>query len=229
MRFSQEPERAAIFDAIAPGYDHSSWLLSCGGFAAWHRVAAMALDVHPQDRILDVGCGTGSITRRLARQAGAAGSVVGLDSSPGMLAVARRRSTGLPLSVQWVQGDGQRLPFPAESFDKVTAQFSLRNMEDWHRGIRELVRVTRPGSTIVLLDVVVPVTPYGRLARWGLDTATRLAPGRLHAPYRWLRQSLARFTTRQELASLLEAAGARRVDPGREWLGGLVALIRAVR
>lgn len=104
------------------------------------------LDLRPGQQVLDVGCGTGWFTRRLA-QAGL--QMTGLDVSEAMLAVARRRT---PQGIAWLQGDAAQLPFADRRFDHVVALTSLCFVPDWPRAVAEIVRVARRGFALGLLN-----------------------------------------------------------------------------
>ncbi|MCL8209143.1 MAG: class I SAM-dependent methyltransferase [Actinomycetia bacterium] len=216
-----------LFNDIAAGYDIVSAALSVAGIRAWHRSARRALAVRPGQRVLDVGCGTGVVTRDLARDAGPRGEVVGLDPSVGMLAAARRAPRHPAAApIQWVEGYGENLPFPDASFDRVTAQFSLRNMMDWRRGLAEMRRVLRPGGRLVVLELLQPTTTRGTLAMRALEQITRLLWLRAWLPYRWLGRSLLHAPTPAELARHAAAVGLV-IETERHWLGDLVTLLVA--
>lgn len=103
----------------------------------WESREALApLDLAGRERVLDVGCGTGELTRVLADEAPGA-TVVGVDADPALLAVARAE-TGLPA----VAGDATRLPFPDDSFDLVVCQALLVNLPDPAGGVREFAGVS---------------------------------------------------------------------------------------
>ena len=97
-------------------------------------------------KILDVGCGTGRHTIRLA-QAGA--EVTGVDFSDKMLAVARKKAEGL--QVRFVQADLRSIPID-ESFDMVTCNLVLNHVEDLHAAIREISRLAKTGGRILISD-----------------------------------------------------------------------------
>src|SRR5687768_12177584 len=82
-------------------------------FAQWGPVVSAVPRLRPGDRVLDVACGTGALTFAAAERVGQNGSVVGLDASPEMLAVARRK----PSRIEWVEGTAEALPLPDQSFD----------------------------------------------------------------------------------------------------------------
>jgi SAM-dependent methyltransferase len=112
----------------------------------WAPRVADAAAIRAGDRVLDVACGTGVLTREAARRAGPSGAVTGLDLSPEMLAVAARLSPAL----RWQQGSGEALPFPDRSFDAVVSQFGLMFFPDPVAGLREMMRVLAPGGWLAV-------------------------------------------------------------------------------
>ena len=110
------------------------------------------LDPQPGDRVLDVGCGLGDDVRALAARVGPGGRVVGVDVSETMLATARTQSAGLGLPVEFRAGDAHRLAFPDGSFDRVRCERVLEHLAEPLRAFAELVRVTRPGGTLVVIN-----------------------------------------------------------------------------
>lgn len=110
------------------------------------------LALQPGDRVLDVACGPGNISRRLARDVGESGSVIGLDASPTMLAQAVR-DTRAP-NVSFVRGDAQSLPFDDASFDAVCCYAALYLIADPLRAISEMARVLAPGGRVAVLTSV---------------------------------------------------------------------------
>jgi ubiquinone/menaquinone biosynthesis C-methylase UbiE len=107
-------------------------------------------------RVLDVACGTGNTTIPAAR---VAGRVTGLDFSPALLEVARRRGADAQVEVEWVEGDAQQLPFEDDRFDRVLSTFGHMFAPDHERTAAEMRRVCRPGGRIA----VACWTPEGKL------------------------------------------------------------------
>jgi arsenite methyltransferase len=111
-----------------------------------------ALGAQPGDRVLDVGCGPGFYSRELLDQVGPEGSVTGVDQSPQMLAVAKRRSEGFG-NVAFEEGDATALPVSNASFDRALSVQVLEYVEDIDSALFELHRTLRPGGRVVIWDV----------------------------------------------------------------------------
>ncbi len=104
----------------------------------------------PGERVLDVACGTGIVARTVARRAGVAARVTGLDLSPEMLAVARTASEREGLAIEWREGRAEALPFPDQSFELVLCQFGLMFFADRAAALAEMHRVTTAGGRIAV-------------------------------------------------------------------------------
>lgn len=140
-----------LFDRIAPRYDLINDLQSFGLHRWWKREMIELAAGKPVERALDLCCGTGDVTFALARRGL---EVVGLDFSEPMLAVANHRLETRKESgqVKFLRGDAQQIPFPDGSFDLVTISYGLRNLADWEKGLREMLRVAKPGGRVLVLD-----------------------------------------------------------------------------
>jgi ubiquinone/menaquinone biosynthesis C-methylase UbiE len=112
------------------------------------------IGVAPGERALDVGCGSGVVTRALANRVAPSGMAVGLDPSPALLAVARElaEQEGVGELVDLRAGDARSLPFGDAEFDVVLAVTSLSHIADGERAIPELVRVARVGGRVGVFD-----------------------------------------------------------------------------
>lgn len=130
------PSAAVVYEAeLVPALfqEWTPWMLETARISAGQSV-------------LDVACGTGALTREVARRVGPSGGVCGLDCNGSMLVVAG----DLAPHIEWTLGSAERLPFPADAFDAVVCQFGLMFFDDRKRALREMLRVARPGGTIVL-------------------------------------------------------------------------------
>ena len=112
------------------------------------------LNLAPGERVLDIGCGSGVVTRDLARRVGAGGSVVGLDPSAALLTVAAELAddAGLAGRITWREGDARALPFDDGAFDAAVAVTALCHIPDGEHAVPELVRVVRPGGRVGVFD-----------------------------------------------------------------------------
>lgn len=114
------------------------------------RAARDALDPRPGLRVLDAGCGVGEVARGLAADVAPSGEVVALDRSTVTVARARGQHDGS--AVRYVTGDVEALDFADDSFDAVRCERVLQHLADPDAAVAELVRVTRPGGRICLID-----------------------------------------------------------------------------
>lgn len=141
---------AAGWDLLLPFYDPLNRLL---GVAALHDELIAEARLEPGQRVLDVGCGTGSLAMRIRSQMPRV-EVIGLDPDPKALAIARRKAERARVEVRFEEGYGDALPFADASFDRATSSLMLHHLElATRRGmLREVLRVLRPGGSLHLLD-----------------------------------------------------------------------------
>jgi demethylmenaquinone methyltransferase/2-methoxy-6-polyprenyl-1,4-benzoquinol methylase len=196
-----EVDARELFAPLGPAYDRVGAALSLGQDPLWRRFLVSRL---PRDRghVLDVATGTGLVARELLRHGF---RVTGLDQSPEMLAVARRRfGDRVPL----VEASADSIPLPESSVDHVTFTYLLRYVDDPGATLRELARVVRRGGTLASLEFGVPGRPTRYL--WDvyvdvlLPVAGRLVSPGWHTAGRFLGGSIRRFWERYPLARQLE-------------------------
>jgi arsenite methyltransferase len=119
----------------------------------------------PGERVLDVGSGAGTDSLVAAQMVGTEGHVTGIDMTPEMLAKARAAAAEMGASnVEFVEGEVERLPFPADSFDVVLSNGVIDLVPDKDAVLSELYRVLRPGGRLQIADVTIqtPVSAEGR-------------------------------------------------------------------
>ena len=108
-----------------------------------------AASLRPGERVLDVACGTGVVTRLAAGHVEAAGNVSGVDINPGMLAVARENAPAAS-SIEWYEGSAEALPFADATFDVVLCQMGLQFFPDKPKALQEMRRVLAPGGRALI-------------------------------------------------------------------------------
>ncbi len=213
----------AMFDRVAPRYDLANAVLSMGQDAHWRRVTAKAA-APAGAHVLDVAAGPGNVAKALLVEG--ARLVTALDLSFNMLAEGARR--GLP-DIQWVNGDGQSLPFPDETFDAVTISFGLRNIPDPQRALAEFARVTRPGGRLVVCEFAAPTwAPFREVYTTYLMGALPRVANLVSSDgpaYGYLAESIRAWPDRRAVADWMEGAGWTGVEV-KNLTGGIVALHR---
>ena len=208
------PPRAgsgAMFDAIARRYDLLNRIMSLGLDQRWRRKTARALDLGPGARVLDLATGTADLALVIARQHRDA-EVVGIDPSAKMLDVGRRKvaDAGLDARIELGQGDAQDLDAEDDSFDGVCIAFGIRNVPDRAAALAEMVRVTRPGGRIAILELSEPRQGImGSLARFYVHVFIPRMGALLSGSreYRYLQRSIAAFPPAEEFAAMMKDAG----------------------
>jgi len=142
--------------------------------------------------------------------------IYGADFSHAMLRRARRKSldkvsaSGNSSAAHWIEADALRLPFPDQHFSLVTSAFGFRNLADYDAGLREIVRVLRPGGECGILDFSEPKGAIGHLYRFYFKqivprVGTILSGVR--GPYAYLPNSVERFPDPQEMLARMRNAG----------------------
>ena len=155
------------FARLAPFYDYGLWLLGLP-LGGERRVREKILDLLPLkrgDRVLEIGCGTGTVTFMAAERTGGSGETVGIDPSPEMLAQAQKKLRPLPLpQVTFLEGGGDHLPFPDGHFDAVILFLVIHEMAHADRisSLREALRVLTPGGHMAIGELRRPDSFVGR-------------------------------------------------------------------
>ena len=212
-----------MFDAVARRYDLTNDVLSLGQDRRWRRDVIDAVDARPGQLVLDLAAGTGTSSEPFAERGA---TVVPCDFSIGMLRVGKRARPHLPFTA----GDGTRLPFADNTFDAVTISFGLRNIVDPLAGLRELLRVTRPGGRLVVCEFSHPTnrpfrTVYLEYLMKALPAIARSVSSSPDA-YVYLAESIRAWPDQKGLARQVHEAGWRGCEV-RNLSGGIVALHRA--
>ncbi|WP_193596839.1 class I SAM-dependent methyltransferase [Microbacterium sp. YJN-G] len=217
---------SGMFDQVAAGYDRTNTVMTFGNDVLWRAATTRAVAPQPGERILDLGAGTASSSASLAASGA---DVIAADFSAGMLAEGRRRHGHLP-NLAFVRADATDLPFDEGEFDAVTMSYSLRNVQQPKKALRELLRVTKPGGRLVINEFS---TPPGRLFRglyrfYNAQILPRVAriAGTNAEAYDYLNESIRDWPDQRTLAAWIREAGWTEVAY-RNLSFGIVALHRA--
>jgi len=150
-----------MFDTISEKYDGLNRVISFGIDIKWRKRVVDILKKKKPEILLDIATGTGDLAINLV-QTGAR-KIVGLDISPGMLEVGKKKvlEKHMEKTIEMIEGDSENLPFEDNMFDAVTVAFGVRNFETLEKGLSEIHRVLKPTGTFVVLETSVPTKmPY---------------------------------------------------------------------
>jgi len=155
---------AAGRDLFLPLYDPFTRL---AGVDRLRRLLLEQAALQPASRVLDVGCGTGTLAILIKRQHPTV-TVIGVDPDPKALARAERKARTADVSVHFERGFADTLSYPDASFDRVFSSLMFHHLgrNEKERSLREIRRVLRPGGRLEFLDIANAGSPaHGRLAR----------------------------------------------------------------
>lgn len=136
-------------------YDAAAFLMTFGREGRLRRETVERAGVAPGHSVLDVGCGTGSLTLAAKAAAGASGQVHGIDPSPEMIEVSRKKAARKRVDVDFRLGVIENLPFPDASIDVVLSSLMLHHLPDdlKRKGLAEVARVLKPGGRFFAVDM----------------------------------------------------------------------------
>ena len=227
-----------IFTAVPGTYDLINCIFTWGLDRKWRLEAARTcLKTHPL-KILDLCCGTGDLTIKLANLAAHDTTVIGLDYSQPMLEKAKEKARHLQLKerLTFIQGDVNDLPFPDGDFDCIGISFAFRNLTYKNpltqRYLAEILRVLKPGGRFVIVESSQPPNPLIRkLDHLYLRTIVRWTGSLLSGnkpAYTYLSESARRFYDVEELGDLLIKTGFSKFSAKR-FLFGATAIHTVVK
>jgi len=206
---------ARMFDRIAPSYDRLNTILSFGLDKGWRRAVIRTMDLHANDRVLDIATGTGDMALLALDRTPC--HITGIDLSRQMLvravAKAARRNHGRDYCV--LQGNALKMPFPDATFSKAMVGFGIRNMDNLPGLFAEVHRILRPSGRFAVLEFSVPEhAPF----KWFyllyllrvMPTVGGIISGDF-AAYRYLRDSVLGFPAPPVMENLLQRHGLRIV------------------
>jgi demethylmenaquinone methyltransferase / 2-methoxy-6-polyprenyl-1,4-benzoquinol methylase len=209
---SKKQQVAEMFDKIAFRYDFLNRFLSGGIDVYWRKKAISELkEVNPLT-ILDVATGTADVAIMCCKYL-TPERVTGIDISEGMLELGRKKIAKQMLNnrIELLQGDSETINFSSDSFDAITVAFGVRNFEDLRRGLKEMLRVLKPGGKLVVLEFSRPTSKLFQAAcnvymKFVTPTLGRLISKNRDA-YQYLNDSVKAFPEGREFVNILNETG----------------------
>ncbi len=219
---------AKVFHSVAGKYDLMNDLMSAGTHRIMKRVAVEMAAVRRGHQVLDLAAGTGDLAALMATVVGQEGNIVLCDINQSMLAKGRERliDKGLVSNLEYVQADAEHLPFPDDSFDRITISFGLRNVTRKEDALRSMLRVVKPKGRLVILEFS---RPENELLAGAYKGYSSLWPKLGKAitgdeeSYQYLHESIQVHPSQRELLEMLEQAGFTQCTY-HNMLGGVAAI-----
>ena len=211
-QLGKKQQVAAMFDRIAFRYDFLNRFLSGGIDVYWRRRAIRELLALQPKHILDVATGTADMAIFMTRHL-SPDEITGIDISTGMLEIGRQKVARHQLEgkIGLQEGDSENIQAPDNTFDAITVAFGVRNFEHLEKGLREMLRVLKPGGRLVILEFSHPKTPGIRqLYNLYLNiVAPRIGKMVSHSgeAYQYLNDSVKAFPEGTALVRILENNG----------------------
>lgn len=146
----------------ASSYDHLTGLLFLGKEAQIRQANIDLAAIQPGENILEVGCGTGTLTLAAKASAGVNSEVFGIDVASDMLEEARRKAARAGLQIGFQPGRIEQIPFPDSCFELVLSSLMIHHVPDSadkQRGLDEIYRVLKPGGRVLIVDFEPPANP----------------------------------------------------------------------
>ncbi|QEC68731.1 bifunctional demethylmenaquinone methyltransferase/2-methoxy-6-polyprenyl-1,4-benzoquinol methylase UbiE [Panacibacter ginsenosidivorans] len=207
---------AGMFDNIAKRYDFLNRLLSGGIDISWRKKAIAQLKELRPKTVLDVATGTADVAL-MTWKALKPEKIIGIDISDGMLALGRKKieKQGLQNVIELFNGDSETIKYPDNSFDAVTVAFGVRNFQNLEQGLREMLRVLKPGGKLVILEFSKPKqTGFKGLYNFYMKSIAPTA-GSMFAnnkdAYQYLNDSVQAFPEREQFTEVMKQTGYKNI------------------
>lgn len=212
-----------MFDTISKEYDGLNRVISFGIDIKWRKKVVEIVKKQQPKTILDIATGTGDLAINLAETS--AEKIVGLDISPGMLEVGKEKVKAKQLDnrVKMIIGDSENMPFEDNTFDAITVAFGVRNFETLENGLKDILRVLKPGGTFVILETSVPTKfpfkqGYKAYSKFILPSIGRLF-SKDKTAYKYLSESASVFPYGEALNNILRNIGFINVEDKPQTFG----------
>lgn len=210
-------EVSQMFAGIAGRYDLANHLLSGGIDFYWRCVLTKMVEKRQPNDIADLATGSGDVAFKLRDRIGSGTTITGLDFCEPMLDEARKKrdESAAYSDIKFEFGDCMNLPLADNAVDAVTISFGVRNFEDRQRGLKEILRVLRPGGSLFVLEFSQPDKWFHPIyyfyLKYILPVVAAFATGKKSA-YDYLAGTIENFPSKEALAEQLRLAGFSIVE-----------------
>ena len=214
-----------VFDKVYDQYDLMNDFMSLGIHRLWKRNLLNMMNSSPDQRLIDVACGTGDIAKLFLRYVNKSSKITCVDPNKGMINKGKKKLSEFK-NLNWIISPAEKLPLADNSFDFYTISFGLRNTKNLNKAISEAYRVLKPGGRYLCLE-------FSKIQNSGLNfiykNYSKLIPliGKAvtgkSEPYEYLVQSIKEFINQDELINLMKINKFENCSY-RNLSGGIVAI-----
>ena len=212
-----------MFNKIAKKYDLMNYIMSLGNHKKWEQeiVESIKLNSYKTDKILDIACGTGSLTQEIIKNS-SNDQVIGLDFSDAMLKIAKNTVSNLIL------GDSHYLPFKKNYFDHITIAYGIRNFENITQSLQEVNYVLNNKGTLNIIEIIKPYNNIKsfifKLGFFIFAPLIGLIFSHNFSAYLYLPKSSNSFLTENKINSLLQKNGFNKITIKKKAFGSVILL-----
>jgi len=215
----------SVFDQVYDRYDLMNDFMSLGIHRLWKKNLINMMNPSPDDKLIDVGCGTGDIAKFYLKNISENSHITCVDPNNSMVKKGKEKLSKFK-NLNWVIAPAEKLPLRENSFDFYTISFGLRNTKNLSKALLEAYRVLKPGGRFMCLE-------FSKIQNSGLDIIyknySKLLPsiGKLivgqKRPYEYLVKSIENFINQDELIDLMTKSGFQKCSY-RNLSGGIVSI-----
>ena len=212
-----------MFNKIAKKYDLMNYIMSLGNHKKWEQeiVKSIKLNSNKTDKILDIACGTGSLTQEIIKNS-SNDQVIGLDFSDAMLKIAKNTVSNLIL------GDSHYLPFKKNYFNHITIAYGIRNFENITQSLQEVNYVLNNKGTLNIIEIIKPYNNIKsfifKLGFFIFAPLIGLIFSHNFSAYLYLPKSSNSFLTENKINSLLQKNGFNKITIKKKAFGSVILL-----
>jgi len=214
-----------VFNQVYDQYDLMNDIISLGVHRIWKKNLLNMMNPSKNQRLVDVGCGTGDIAKLFLNNVNKSSQITCVDPNKAMILKGKKKLSKFK-NLNWINAYAEKLPLPNNSFDFYTISFGLRNTTNINKSISEAYRVLKPGGRYLCLE-------FSKIQNLNLNSIykiySKLIPsiGKLvvgkKEPYEYLTQSIESFINQEELLNLMEKNNFKKIKY-RNLSGGIVSI-----
>ena len=215
----------SVFDQVFDKYDLMNDFMSLGIHRIWKKSLITMMNPSPNQKLIDVGCGTGDIAKIFLNYVNKDAQITCVDPNIGMVNKGKEKLKKFK-NIDWIIASAEKLPLTDNSYDFYTISFGLRNTTNLNESLNEAYRVLKPGGRFLCLE-------FSKIQNSNLDylykNYSKIIPfiGKIvmgeKEPYEYLVKSIEKFVNQEELIDLMKKNNFRNTTY-RNLSGGIVSI-----